>query len=473
MTFISLEFLILFSVTAVAVAVCKDMKKRQIILLAASYIFYAYWDIRFLGLLILQTYISYSLAKRIDYTDDIKKRKIYCTVGVTVLLGILGFFKYFNFFIESLQRIFSLKYETLYIILPIGISFYTFQALSYLIDVYRGTTSARKEFYKVSLYISFFPQLVAGPIVRANGFLPQLEYNHDIKLENIEKNLQIFIFGLIKKVVIADRLAVCVDAVFAVPDAYDAASIVCAIIAYSMQIYCDFSGYSDMAIAVAGFFGYDLCENFNMPYISKNLTEFWKRWHISLSVWLKDYLYISLGGNRKGKIRTYINLMITMVLGGLWHGASWTFVLWGLMHGAALIVHKIFLAWKKSHHLSCRDRKSVLHIVLNIVSVLMTYCYVCVGWVFFRAESVSQAFDILKRIISGADGIHYIYSYTIIYGILIAACHLYGIWKNGGQGEYPILKLEKFWSKVILCVVVGLVMVFSYQGDNAFVYFQF
>lgn len=471
MTFISAEFLLLFSITAVLVGVCKDKKKRQLILLLASYVFYAYWDVRFLALLVLQTFISYSFALRIEDIDDCKKRKGYCAFGVTVLLGILGFFKYFNFFISNFQNILGREFEIWHIILPVGISFYTFQAISYMIDVYRGTTPVCREFYKVSLYISFFPQLVAGPIVRADDFLPQLERNHDIKISNVEAALQIFMVGLFKKVVIADRLAVCVDAVFATPSEYDAPSIICAVAAYSMQIYCDFSGYSDMAIGVARFFGYDLCRNFNMPYISKNPTEFWKRWHISLSQWLQNYLYISLGGNRKGTYRQYRNLMITMVLGGLWHGADWTFVLWGFMHGVALVVHKIFLKYREKYQISFRNE--LLKKIANIISITATYCFVCIGWIFFRAESVEQALVILKRIVTCAGGIHYIYSFTIIYGVVIVLCHLYGVWKNNGQGMYPILKLDRFWSKVVVCVVWGLIFVFSYQGDNAFVYFQF
>lgn len=471
MTFISVEFLMLFSITAVLVGICTDRKKRQIILLLASYVFYAYWDVRFFGLLILQTFVSYSASLLIAGTVDRKKRKGYCAFGVAVLLLILGFFKYFNFFVSSLQHALGHEFAVWHIILPVGISFYTFQAISYMIDVYRGTTPVCREFYKVSLYISFFPQLVAGPIVRADDFLPQLEQNHDIRFSNLESALQIFLFGLFKKVVIADRLAVCVDAVFAMPSEYDAASIICAVVAYSMQIYCDFSGYSDMAIGVAGFFGYDLCRNFNMPYISKNPTEFWKRWHISLSLWLQNYLYISLGGNRKGEYRQYRNLMITMVLGGLWHGADWTFVLWGFMHGAALIMHKIFLKYKGKYRLSFRNQ--LLKKAVNILSIGATYCFVCVGWIFFRAESVGQAFAILRRIVTFADGIHYIYSFTIIYGMVIVVCHLYGALKNNGQGIYPVLKLNRFWNKVVVCVVMGLILVFSYQGDNAFVYFQF
>jgi alginate O-acetyltransferase complex protein AlgI len=228
------------------------------------------------------------------------------------------------------------------IILPVGISFYTFQSLSYTIDVYRKKIVAEKDFLKLALYISFFPQLVAGPIVRASDFLPQLEEHRNVSLHNFKIGIQIGIFGLFKKVVIADWLSVFVDDVFSTPNAFHAMSILLAVIAYAIQIYFDFSGYSDMAIGCAKCLGYDFARNFNMPYISRNISEFWRRWHISLSSWLKEYVYIPMGGNRKGICRTYIHNMVTMLLGGLWHGADWTFVAWGGVHGIALCIHKVY-----------------------------------------------------------------------------------------------------------------------------------
>lgn len=469
MTFVSVEFVILFLITLFGFARCKDKKQKQIILLIASYIFYAYWDIRFLGLLIVETYICFYLAKKIKRTENTERRKKYCTLGVVVSLVILGFFKYFNFFIENIQDVFRLeRVDALYIVLPVGISFYTFQAMSYLIDVYRGDIEARDEFTTVSLYISFFPQLVAGPIVRAADFLPQCDREHCIKRENIEEAIQIFVFGLLKKVVVADRLAVCVDTVFATPEAYSALSIIFAVMSYSVQIYCDFSGYSDMAIGIAKIFDYDLCKNFNVPYISKNPTEFWRRWHISLSTWLKDYLYIPLGGNRRGKYRTYINLLLTMVLGGLWHGASWNFVIWGTLHGVALVLHKCFLQLKKRINVVIKNK--AINDILTVISMIVTYVFVCICWIFFRTDNVADAIGILARVLTWDSGVHYIFVYSVMYIVGTLVCHVYALLKHNGEGIYPMIKLDKFRNKLVLCLILWIIVIFSYDGDNAFIF---
>lgn len=475
MTFVSLPFLCLFVITALLYKLVGNQQRRHIVLLIASYVFYAWWDYRFLALLVGQTLVSYLLGILIDKSDNEKRKKMICIVGIVISLGILGFFKYYNFFFASLASVINLnKSMWLYIILPVGISFYTFQAMSYLIDVYRGVIDARKDFVSVSLYISFFPQLVAGPIVRAKDFLPQLDAEHKLTLANVEKAIQIFALGLFKKCVIADRLAVCVDAVYNAPRVYDASSLICAAIAYSMQIYCDFSGYSDMAIGTAKFFGYDLCENFNLPYLSKNPSEFWKRWHISLSSWLQDYLYIPLGGNRKGKIRTYINLMLTMLLGGLWHGASWTFVVWGAMHGMALIIHKL---WTKTRvYLSINEKmkeSNVLSGCITVISMVCTAAFATICWIFFRAQDFDTAFDVIKGIFTWQGGVHYIYVYTVIYGIFLLVGHIVEYVRNDGNHKYPIVSLSKFWGNFALCMELMLIFLFAYGGNTAFVYFQF
>lgn len=472
MSFVSLAFLLLFIASYLLSRLSKTREQKHIVLLLASYIFYAYWDARFLLLLILQTYISYILAKQIERADTRQKAKRWMVLGVSTSLTILGFFKYFNFFVQSFADLFGISsLGALNIILPVGISFYTFQALSYLIDVYRGKLKACDRFVKISLYISFFPQLVAGPIVRASDFLPQLEEDRPMNRENLVEGLQIFLFGLIKKIVIADRLAVCVDAVFASPASYSGLSLFLAVVAYSMQIYCDFSGYSDMAIGVAKTFGYDLCKNFDMPYLSKNPTEFWKRWHINLSSWLKDYLYISLGGNRRGKLRTKINLMLTMVLGGLWHGANWQMVLWGALHGGALVAHKSFREQidKANLHVSGK----VLKTVVSALSTIGMYLFTCLCWVFFRAQSFADAITILTRIFTGAVGIRYYFVFTFIFAAVIIAATVIGAVRNHGHGYYPILDLSKFWPKVVLILVILLTLMFFYAGDTAFIYFQF
>jgi alginate O-acetyltransferase complex protein AlgI len=303
-------------------------------------VFYGWWDWRFCLLMLLLTIVAYISAIQIS---KLPKTRLYIILGVAVPLVVLGIFKYFNFFVSSFMQIFGIRnVGSLNIILPIGISFYTFQSLSYIIDVYRRNIDAEKNFIKLALYIAFFPQLVAGPIVRASDFLPQLDEERNINFNNFKIGIQIFVFGLFKKIVIADWLSVFVDDVFRTPNVFHAISLILAIIAYSIQIYFDFSGYSDMAIGCAKCLGYDFVRNFNLPYISRNITEFWRRWHISLSSWLKEYLYIPLGGNRKGPIRTYVNNMLTMLLGGLWHGADLTFLAWGGAHGIALCVHKTY-----------------------------------------------------------------------------------------------------------------------------------
>jgi len=472
MSFVSMAFLLLFVCTYVLSRLCKTREQKHVVLLIASYVFYAYWDARFLLLLILQTYISYLLAKKMEQASTRQQAKRFMLLGVSISLAILGFFKYFNFFVESFAQLFGIQnLGTLNIILPVGISFYTFQALSYLIDVYRGRLKACERFLNISLYISFFPQLVAGPIVRASDFLPQLDEDRPMNRENLVQGLEIFLFGLIKKVVIADRLAVCVDAVFASPASYSGLSLFLAVVAYSIQIYCDFSGYSDMAIGAAKTFGYDLCKNFDMPYLSKNPTEFWQRWHISLSSWLRDYLYIPLGGNRKGKTRTKINLMLTMLLGGLWHGANWQMVLWGALHGGALVVHKTFRELSDRNGVHIENKR--LKTAVSVVSVIGMYLFTCLCWVFFRAQSFPDAITILTRICTGASGIEYIYVFTFLFAAVIGVATVIGSLRNHGHGFYPLLDFSKFWSKVLLIFVILLTLMFFYAGDTAFIYFQF
>ncbi len=482
MTFLTLEFLILFSITLILMLLFRSKSARQFILLAASYVFYAYWDVRFLTLLIFQALIVYIGSLLIEKHGPSRPKisKLVTGFSVTVVLVLLGFFKYFDFFADSIAHITgTTSITTLNIILPVGISFYTFQSISYVVDVYRGKTEARKSFLKVALYISFFPQLMSGPVVRASKFLPQLDTNPAITWANLEKGCQIFLMGALKKAVIADRLAVCVNAVYDAPAAYSGLSILGAVIAYSIQIYCDFSGYSDMAIGIAKVLGYDLGRNFNLPYLSRNLTEFWKRWHISLSAWLQEYLYISLGGNRKGKARTYVNLMVTMILGGLWHGASWNFILWGALHGAALVVHKIFIGWKaqKTHsevdNCDIAVTSNLITHTKTMLSILGTYAFVSFCWIFFRADSFDTAWLIISRMFTMAEGISYTYVYTVLFAIVLLAIHIYCYFRTNKEGTYILLDWNKFLPKVIFILLVLLTAAFAYQGNGAFIYFQF
>jgi alginate O-acetyltransferase complex protein AlgI len=479
LSFASLTFLIFF-VVVYGIMLLFDVKPlnkllpaktqltlKHIILVIASYFFYGWWDYRFCFLMFSLSLIAWFCAKM---ADDNKMRKLCAVIGVVVPLLTLGFFKYYNFFVDSFSRAFGITSTgSLNIILPVGISFYTFQSMSYTIDVLRGKYK-HCTLLETLLYVSFFPQLVAGPIVKASEFMPQLKANMSLKLSNLSAGLQIFAFGLIKKLVIADNLSLFVDDYFAQPLAFSSLTAVLAVISYSIQIYCDFSGYSDMAIGVAKCFGYDFCPNFNIPYISKNVSEFWKRWHISLSSWLQEYLYIPLGGNRKGTVRTYINLLATMVLGGLWHGANYTFVVWGLLHGLALCVHKLYASKRKSKTGTSLG---------TVASILLTYCFVCICWVFFRAPTFSVAMDVLSRLFIWKRGITQIFVPALFGIVLLLVSTLFAVLKSKQAGEkrvngfYLILDLSKFSSLVIMFVVVMLIVALAYTNANPFIYFQF
>ena len=480
MVFSSVTFLVFFGIVSLIMAVTniKAVKNfftqealrkfRHIVLLIASYIFYGWWDWRFCFLMFALTYISYISAKGIS--EKGKYAKLFKFIGVVVPLIVLGIFKYFNFFLDSFYALFGIDgHSTLNIILPAGISFYTFQSMSYTIDVASEKIKTSR-FLEVALYVAFFPQLVAGPIVKAQEFIPQLKENRNISLSNLEKGVQIFLVGLFKKIVIADNISVFVDQVFQKPVVFHSITVILAVVAYSIQIYFDFSGYSDMAIGSAKCLGYDFNRNFNLPYISKNVSEFWKRWHISLSTWLQEYLYIPLGGNRKGKARTYFNLLATMVIGGLWHGASWNFVIWGTLHGIALCVHKLFCAIKKT-------RKK--NLIKTFASVLVTYVFVCVCWVPFRSTDTAITFEVLKRMFVWHTGIIHISSWVVLAIFVLAVGTLAAFFRSkksnfkSVSGFYPELNLSSFSSLVILFLAVGIIVGLAYTKSNPFIYFQF
>jgi alginate O-acetyltransferase complex protein AlgI len=450
---------------------------RRLLLLLGSYFFYGWWDWRFCFLLLGLTLTAYLTALRMESGGN---RKLYVAVGAAVPLIILAVFKYANFFVGSFVSLFGLSDPgALKIILPLGISFYTFQSMSYTIDVYRGKLPATRDFFKFALYVAFFPQLISGPIVKASVFLPQIDEDRKPNMENLCRGLQLILFGLAKKVVLADRLSILVNQVYAAPAAFSSGTVILAVVSYSLQLYFDFSGYSDMAIGIAKCFGYDLPRNFNMPYISRNVSEFWKRWHISLSSWLMEYLYFSLGGNRKGKGRTYLNLMLTMALGGLWHGASWNFIVWGLMHGAALCIHKLYLSLRGINPKTHKDENPIT----NLLKMAATFVVVSVAWVFFRADNWSLAIQVLGRAFSWQPGIthHYIWSYiTIAVTLICTVIALFAGKKPGTRlfsgelnGFYPVMNLTRFWALVIVFFAAGLIFGLAYTGANPFIYFQF
>lgn len=466
MSFISLQFAGFIVLLILLMYLIKDKKKQNILLLIASYIFYAFGDYRFLLILVAISSLMWFLGKKISTNRN--RAKIYLVIGVVVDLLVLGVFKYFNFFVGSFANLLGMNYTSLKIILPLGISFYMFQSISYLADIYKNKIEAETNILNVLLYVGFFPQITMGPIVKAHYFLPQLRERQRVSSTTISNGAQIFLLGLFKKVVIADRLGVCVDSVYSAPTEYSALSIAMAVVSYSIQIYCDFSGYSDMAIGVATALGFDLGINFNLPYIAKNVSDFWRRWHISLSSWFRDYVYIPLGGNRRGNFRTYYNLFITMLLSGLWHGASWLFVIWGLSYAVLSVVHKMYVGFMKKHF---GDRKPLK--VGVFLSVIVNYICVALLWIPFRSDSWGQVVNIFKGLFIGRSGIDYINVYSVVFIILITIVEIIAIVKNKWNNPIKPMNLTKLWPKVVIVCFVIVIIVFSYVGDTAFIYANF
>ena len=398
MLFNSLPFLLFFPTFLVLYFLSRG-RARMWICVAASYLFYAWWDWRFLAVLIGSTALDFLIGLRLGMSSEPRLRRILVLVSVTANLGLLGFFKYFHFFADSFVRASSaiglaVNEPFLQIILPVGISFYTFQSLSYTLDVYWRHIDVEHDFARYAAFVAFWPQLVAGPIVRARHLLPQLRRDHRFDGHAFVVGLHLMIWGFFKKVVIADSLAAVVDARFATPGAHGTLSLLVGVGFYAFQIYCDFSGYSDIAIGAARVLGFDFGLNFDKPYFSRSFSEFWTRWHISLSSWLRDYLYIPLGGNRNGTIATYRNLMIVMLLGGLWHGANWTFVLWGTLHGVFLIAQRL----TSNRYRRMAESLGLPEPVRAALAVSTVFVLTCFAWIFFRASSVGVALDIIGRI---------------------------------------------------------------------------
>jgi alginate O-acetyltransferase complex protein AlgI len=378
-------FVFLFCVLA-ALRLPLSVPRKKNLLAVASCLFYAAWDFRYLALLLAVSVIDYACAARIAATTSDPRRRAWLAASVVSNLGILGYFKYANFFVTNVDALFGAHIEPLDVLLPAGISFYTFKSMSYTIDVYRREIEPCESHLDYATFVTFFPELIAGPIVRASVFLPQMGRDIGPSPDRLRSGGSLFLLGITKKLLLADTVAAFVDPAFAKPELYSCGSLWCAVVAYAIQIYADFSGYSDMAIGTAKMLGYDLPENFNMPYVSRSPTEFWRRWHMTLSSWLRDYLYIPLGGNRRSPARTYANLAATMLLGGLWHGASWNFVLWGALHGAALAAHKLARA----------VRPAPLPPPLAW-ALTLTFAVLC--WIPFRAPTIGATWTILSRLV--------------------------------------------------------------------------
>ncbi|MGE0495674.1 MAG: MBOAT family protein [Vulcanimicrobiota bacterium] len=442
-------------------------------LLVASYIFYGWWDWRFCSLLALSTGVDYFVASRIPRAEP-EHRQRWLMISLVVNLGVLGFFKYFNFFIDSFQGLFQLlgwtaDWPTLHIILPMGISFYTFQTLSYTIDVYRGEKPAQ-DLLSFALYVAFFPQLVAGPIERAGRLLGALENPRTVTRQNLRDGAWLILMGMFRKVVIADTAAGFATKCFSAPEQHSSIALLIGLYLFSLQIYADFAGYSEIARGTALLLGVELVVNFRQPYFSKNITEFWRRWHISLSSWLRDYLYISLGGNRKGVRRTYVNLMLTMLLGGLWHGANWTFVVWGGMHGTYLAVHKWLMGWVQE----VKD-----HWLVSFAKMVVTFNLVALTWIFFRAADFAHAWSYLTGMMALRGPWLALGEPTLILEpavslVLLTFCLLMLDIPIAAADDHTVVNRWPWvWRGVLIAFLVLEIMLFSGGDDVPFIYFQF
>ncbi len=443
------------------------LKANKPLLLGASYYFYAYWDYRFLSLIIISTLVDFFAGNLIHKTENLKRKRALLALSIFVNLGILFFFKYFNFFIDSANVALAnagISFSNLNIILPIGISFYTFQSMSYSLDIYRGELEPAESLIDFAVFVAFFPQLLAGPIMRAKEFLPQLSDRVNLTSENFVKGLQIFLLGLFLKVVVADSIALQIDEVFKTPEKFDSIVTWVAVLGFSFQIFCDFWGYTEMAIGVGFALGFVLPVNFRLPYLATNLFDFWRRWHISLSSFLRDYLYIPMGGNRLGTVRTCSNVFITMLLGGLWHGASWTFVIWGALHGFGLLMARIFGSLLKN---------VPSNFVFVFLKWLTTYLFVCFGWVFFRSENLEAAKQILQNLFflnSSEVNWGYLTIEHLFFIPIMAIVHfLFFIKKE----DHLYFEKGSFLSFFYIIFLIITVFIFYPMETVPFIYFQF
>lgn len=455
---------------------------QNLFVVAASYVFYGWWDWRFLLLIAVTSLCSYGSGLLIDQQlqrGNQRLAKLWTVLNIAVNLTILGAFKYFNFFVDSLQMLFSevgvtLDAPTLKIILPVGISFYTFQALSYTIDVYRRQMIATKDIVAFFAFISFFPQLVAGPIERASNLLPQFLYRREFDYANAVDGLRQMLWGFFKKLVVADNSAIAVNFIWGSYTDQSGLALWIAAFLFTFQIYCDFSGYSDIAIGCARLFGIRLRRNFDVPYFSRNIQEFWRRWHISLMTWFRDYVYFPLGGSREGRWLTVRNILIVFFLSGLWHGADWTFVLWGLYHGG-LLSALTFIPHKRYKDVVAESKTWPR--LQELVQIGLTFAFVLVGWIIFRAENVAQLGAIAAKLFT-ADGFFNLYGSGLRPDIFVFIGFMLIVeWLQRGKQhalQFPTVSVFRY-RLVRVCIYYFLIILMwvAYSSAQEFIYFQF
>ena len=467
MLFNSFTFLIFFCLVFTAYWILSEVnyKWQNFLLLISSCIFYGWWNYRFLSLILLSSIIDFFSARIIydSRSKMIKKTALFFSIIFNV--GMLFYFKYFNFFLDSLYHILNVfdyeknNFNTLEIILPVGISFYTFQTMSYTIDVYKEKIEPTKDFLSFATYISFFPQLVAGPIERAKDLLSQIQKKRQFKYNSAINGLKLIIWGLFKKVVIADSLAPFVNQIFSNYDFLSGGDLLLGVIYFTIQIYCDFSGYSDIAIGIAALLGIKLNTNFYFPYFTNNISNFWKKWHISLTSWFRDYLYIPLGGSKQNKRKTVRNILIVFLVSGLWHGANWTFVIWGLVHFTFFVFDRYFL--------HAKNIKS-----FRFISFIITWVAILIGWTFFRSVDINQGIFILKQIIFD---FHLPQSrrFYLVYIVLLLVLEYRLIINNNFNEDIKIIFFRNKYFNTA-CIYFLICFLFSSSSSNQeFIYFQF
>ena len=450
----------------------KNLNFQNLLILASSYVFYSWWDYRFLSLIFLSTIVDYVIGLNIYKQDSQKRQKLLLWCSVLFNVGVLGFFKYFNFFVESWVDLFNtIGYEiksvwTLNIILPVGISFYTFQTMSYTIDIYRKKLEPTRDFISFASFVSFFPQLVAGPIERASNLLPQILREREFKYEQSVQGLRLILWGMLKKVVIADSLAPMVDNIFSNYQDYGGGTLWLGAIYFAFQIYCDFSGYSDIAIGTSKLFGFELMSNFKFPYFSRNIGEFWRKWHISLSTWFRDYIYIPLGGSQEGKWKSIRNIFIIFLVSGFWHGANWTFIFWGLFHSFLFLPSFLFNTNRK-YTSSVIGENTLFPSTKEFYQASKTFILVTIAWVFFRSDTILESLFFLKKMFLDMDiPVKMRSGLVIIFSLVFFEF----FFRND---ERNILYWKSKYLRYVFYVIVFILVLINFYRNKSFIYFQF
>ncbi len=479
MLFNSFEFAIFLPITFLLYwfVLSRNLKYQNAFLVAVSYLFYGWWDYRFLALIIGSSLIDFIIGNKIHTNSNQSTRKFYLLMSICVNLGFLGFFKYFNFFADSFTEAFTLfgqrlDVDRLNIILPVGISFYTFQTLSYSIDIYRNKMKPTNDIIAFFAFVSFFPQLVAGPIERASNLLPQFYIKRTFDYGKAVDGMRQILWGLFKKIVIADNCASYVNLVFNNYEDYSGSTLLLGIILFSLQIYCDFSGYSDIAIGTSKLFGFNLMRNFAFPYFSRNISEFWKRWHISLSTWFRDYVYIPIGGSRvSGNFKLMRNVMVIFIVSGFWHGANWTFLFWGFLNG--LYILPILLRGNTHKEQTPQVAENTFFpSITELIQILTTYSLTCIAWIFFRSETISDSFGYIQAILSQS-----LFSFPEIIPkstLLLSTIFIFIEWVQ--RKEQHALQIDKLKSTIVKFVIYYAIIscIATFTGNQQeFIYFQF